>query len=59
MDYKNLPFHTTSEKIVQIISDKVQNNDLKLFRVIVAYYLGVVASICVLALQVLVDKKYL
>ena len=44
MDYKNLPFHPTSEKIVQIISDKVQNNDLKLFRVIVAYYLGVVAS---------------
>lgn len=40
----NLTFHPTSEKIVEILSDKTTNSDVGFFRLIVSYYMAKVAS---------------
>ncbi|EPW9558162.1 primase C-terminal domain-containing protein [Acinetobacter baumannii] len=44
LDYSNLTFHPTSEKLVDILCTKTQNNDPMFFRVLLCYYWGVVAS---------------
>ena len=42
--YDQMEYHPTSEKLVKIICDKVQNDNPLFFRVLVAYYFSVVAS---------------
>lgn len=44
LDYTNLKFHPTSEKLVDILCTKTQNQERLFFRVLLAYYWGVVAS---------------
>ena len=42
--FKNLPHHPESEKLVKILQDLTKNDDPLFFRVIVGYYYSVVAS---------------
>jgi hypothetical protein len=42
--YEDMAFHPDAEKLVQILCDRTQNDDPLFFRVLVAYYFSVVAS---------------
>jgi len=44
IDYNNLPFHPTMERIVDILRKKTQNQDPVFFRLVVSYYFSKVAS---------------
>ena len=44
MDLSNLKYHERSEKLVEILCSKTQNNDPRFFRIMVAYFAGVLAS---------------
>lgn len=44
LDYNNLKFHPSSEKLVDILCTKTQNEERLFFRVLLGYYWGVVAS---------------
>ena len=44
LTYDQMTYHPTSEKLVKILCDKVQNNNPLFFRVLVGYYFSVVAS---------------
>jgi hypothetical protein len=42
--FKDMDFHPDAERLVQILCEKTQNSDPLFFRVLVAYFLAVVAS---------------
>lgn len=42
--YEDMEFHATSEKLVKILQTKTQNTNPLFFRVLVAYYFGVVSA---------------
>lgn len=44
LTFDEMEYHPTSEKLVKILCDKVQNNNPLFFRVLVGYYFSVVAS---------------
>lgn len=44
LDYSNLRFHPTSEKLVDVLCTKTQNNERMFFRVLLSYYWGVVSA---------------
>lgn len=44
LDYDNLRFHPVSEKLVDILCTKTQNEERLFFRVLLGYYWGVVAA---------------
>ena len=44
IDISSFKHHDTSEKIVEILCDKTQNDNPLFFRVLVGYYFSVVAS---------------
>ena len=41
---EEMKYHTTAEKLVDILCSKTQNTEPLFFRVLVGYYLSVVAS---------------
>lgn len=43
-DLRNIPHHVTIEELAEVISNKTRRQDKKFFRVLIAHYLGVVAS---------------
>ena len=43
-DYSKLPLHPMSEKLVEILCSKTQNNNPMFFRILLVYYFGQVAS---------------
>jgi len=44
LSFDQMDYHPTSEKLVKILCDKVQNDNPLFFRVLVGYYFSVVAS---------------
>jgi len=44
MNYDNLPFHPTMEKVVDILRKKTQNQDPVFFRLVVSYFFSKIAS---------------
>lgn len=44
MDYSQLPYHPTSEKIVKLLQNKIQISDPLFVRVLVGYYFSLAAS---------------
>lgn len=44
LSFDEMPFHPTSEKLVEILCHKTQQTDPLFFRVLVAYYFSMVAS---------------
>ena len=57
--FKNLPHHPESEKLVAILQDVCQNNDPLFFRVIVGYYFAVTASMMRCTIQLNKDDNLL
>lgn len=44
IDVSNIPHHTAIEEIATVLSRKTQNNDIRFFRVLTAYFLTTIAS---------------
>lgn len=42
--YLNYPFHPESEKIVEILSNKLNNSNKEFFRIIIPYFYGIITS---------------
>lgn len=43
-DFDSITFHPTSEKIVEILCKKTQNNNPEFFRILLSYYLAKVTA---------------
>ena len=56
IDYDNLPFHPTMEKIVDILRRKTQNQDPVFFRLVVSYHFAKVASMMRTRVQLADDQ---
>lgn len=56
MDYNNLPFHPTMERVVDILRKKTQNQDPVFFRLVVSYYFSKVASMMRTRVQLADDQ---
>ena len=44
MRYDELPFHPLTEKLADILCQKTQNPNPMFFRILLAYYYGLIAS---------------
>lgn len=44
LSYDEMEYHPSAEKVVEILCQQTQNTEPLFFRVLVAYYLSVVAS---------------
>lgn len=55
-DYNNLPFHSTMDKLVEILQKKTQNEDPMFFRLVVSYFFCKLASMMRTSVQIVGDQ---